>query len=449
MNNPIIEIPYHDGSIGEDINLLKKDLIKEGVIAFETQRGLLETRVRATAPPQFVVEFLDYTKFVVVFIVTSYFAGIAGAAGVSHYKTIISWVKKLAKKAPGTSILFISDLDRQKDFPLRVCFHVSISAPNETLLSALNAIPGAIGIVKREIQRHKDKQAIVISFSNGKRDIENSEIKKVNRGTSSLAIMRSLKLSGICEKKYFPDVPGETQWELMNTKIPKSAERNALKHRIEYYQRLHSANDIKYAVHQFWGASVSVDIFRSILSAPNGNVPMPSTDDKPIGQHCISAKGYNKDGLMFANSWGTEWGNKGCGVFSWGYINKYLIEAWGQNIFVRPSFKYLFKPRVWKSFFKDRRDRKVLQKETWQDKRSASVIYELLNVPTVSASQGYFFILNFFDKREKYKKKGGWVHFSFKDSVVELEDIFVDEKNRNCGWGNRNVKYHFLFLQRP
>ena len=101
MKNPsaqvFVEIPHLDPSFKKEIDVLKQDLRDDGVIAFETQRGLLESRVRATAPAQ-IIEFLDYTKYAAVFMVTSYFAGIIGQVGADHYKKLVSWIKNLQKK---------------------------------------------------------------------------------------------------------------------------------------------------------------------------------------------------------------------------------------------------------------------------------------------------------------------------------------------------------------
>lgn len=438
MKNPsaqvFVEIPHLDPSFKKEIDVLKQDLRDDGVIAFETQRGLLESRVRATAPAQ-IIEFLDYTKYAAVFMVTSYFAGIIGQVGADHYKKLVSWIKNLQKKNNRVEILLVSDLTRTDDFPLKVCFLVSTDLSKNDLDAALNSIPGTLGVIKREILKYRDKHAMVISFVNGKWDIQNHQEMKTNRGASALTTERTMKLYGVCEEKYFPRKPNETEWELMNSKIPEAAEKNALKHRLEYYQRLYTPEEIKYALYYFHAASLSVDIFESILAAPKGRVPLPKEEEKSMGQHCVAAIGYDQEGVYFANSWGRKWGDNGIGFFSWEYIEKYLIESWAQNMFVYTlTWNRLFNLKVWKTFFEQRKLRKVMKTGSWQDKRSAPIFYEILNVPPLNPSHGSLFILNFFDEREKNKKKGGWLHFSKKEDQIEIEDLFVDDKNRNCGW---------------
>lgn len=39
------------------------------------------------------------------------------------------------------------------------------------------------------------------------------------------------------------------------------------------------------------------------------------------------ALGYDSEGLLVENSWGTEWGNKGFGKLSWSVVAKDVIGA--------------------------------------------------------------------------------------------------------------------------
>ena len=46
-----------------------------------------------------------------------------------------------------------------------------------------------------------------------------------------------------------------------------------------------------------------------------------------VGYHAISIVGYDKDGFIIRNSWGTSWGNNGYTHIDWKDINKF-IEIW-------------------------------------------------------------------------------------------------------------------------
>jgi hypothetical protein len=47
----------------------------------------------------------------------------------------------------------------------------------------------------------------------------------------------------------------------------------------------------------------------------------------PRGSHGVFAYGYDANGLLIENQWGTSWGNNGYGELSWDFVNKYGQEA--------------------------------------------------------------------------------------------------------------------------
>lgn len=46
-----------------------------------------------------------------------------------------------------------------------------------------------------------------------------------------------------------------------------------------------------------------------------------------LGGHAVIALGYDSEGLIVENSWGTEWGYKGFGKLSWSKVAKDVIVA--------------------------------------------------------------------------------------------------------------------------
>jgi C1A family cysteine protease len=82
-------------------------------------------------------------------------------------------------------------------------------------------------------------------------------------------------------------------------------------------------------------------VYQSIWGANDGKVPFPSAQDKVAGGHAIMAVGYddglkigNKHGestrgaLLFRNSWGNGWGEKGYGWLPYEYVLKGLALDW-------------------------------------------------------------------------------------------------------------------------
>jgi C1A family cysteine protease len=87
-------------------------------------------------------------------------------------------------------------------------------------------------------------------------------------------------------------------------------------------------------------------VYNSINNAAqNGRVPFPSPRDRRMGGHAISAFGYDdkmtikhpsfpslpasKGAILFQNSWGEQWGEKGYGWLPYDYvINGLAVDFW-------------------------------------------------------------------------------------------------------------------------
>ena len=67
--------------------------------------------------------------------------------------------------------------------------------------------------------------------------------------------------------------------------------------------------------------------FELIGSANNGYYSGPTSNDPFMGNHAIVALGYNSQGLVIENSWGTSWGHAGYATLSWSFINQYVFQA--------------------------------------------------------------------------------------------------------------------------
>jgi hypothetical protein len=73
-------------------------------------------------------------------------------------------------------------------------------------------------------------------------------------------------------------------------------------------------------------------VFASMMSkaiAKTGIVPMPGSNDAPIGGHAPLAVGFDQQYVFFLNSWG-RWGDQGFGYLPWDYmLNPSLVgDMW-------------------------------------------------------------------------------------------------------------------------
>lgn len=62
--------------------------------------------------------------------------------------------------------------------------------------------------------------------------------------------------------------------------------------------------------------------FESLSEADQtGIVPYPNANDAVTGGHAVMAVGYTDSHVIFRNSWGTGWGDKGYGYLPWSYFD--------------------------------------------------------------------------------------------------------------------------------
>ncbi len=442
MGKLIFEIAHYDQELDGAIDQLRSNFKKGSIETYKTNRGLIESDLRARAGIN-IQPVIEFAKFAAVFIISAFTAGFFGQAGANTYTTISENIKKFLKNRKiRKNLLLLIKIDRHENFPLMLGFVINHNDRDENILAALNSIPSVVNTVKKNIGEYKKKEVLIISFFNRNWDLPNAETRVMNHGLSSIAVQRVGKLYGAAEKKYMPPEKKDmTDWEYLNISIPESATQNALKHRTDYYQRVYTPEEIKCAIYNFHAVSIFLDIFKDFLNAPNGQIPMPENHEKCLGQHCVAAKGYSKEGIVFANSWGASWGNRGYGYLPWQYVEKYVYEAWASNIFAKIThirFKNFWRLRFWVNYFKDKKKKKLIASGSFNDKRDFRFDYSLYSVPPINPTNGNFFVLN--TSYNKSKRTPGWLHFSCKDDSMILEDLFIDPDNRNVGLGSSIIK---------
>lgn len=91
--------------------------------------------------------------------------------------------------------------------------------------------------------------------------------------------------------------------------------RDAAKNRIDSFAKLNSVNEIKYALMNYGPVLSSVDWY-SKNKVVNGVLIQDGEKD---GGHAIMLYGWNEQGWLMQNSWGTSWGKGGCCVLPYDY----------------------------------------------------------------------------------------------------------------------------------
>ncbi len=241
-------------------------------------------------------------------------------------------------------------------------------------------------------------------------------------GTTAWWVVRVDKGYGICEERLCPSNTSSNETDFVDIKITKEMLENAYKYRTPAYQRIRSLNDIKKVlVLNKQEATLSFDTFQGIYDAPKGYVRLPEANEKSVGVHCVRILGYDdvQQVLIFANSWGKKWGNKGIGYIPYSYLEKYIVECWATML-----------KRHWEELSQD------LGTVYFTDKNGNAIKVQLHKVQPIVHGRSPLWVLDLYGRDGEIS---GWSHFSIVDygNIIEVEDIFIFPECRNLGLGTK------------
>ncbi|MBI4698401.1 MAG: C1 family peptidase [Nitrospirae bacterium] len=156
-----------------------------------------------------------------------------------------------------------------------------------------------------------------------------NEAKKIDgmpraEGTTIRAAMQALSKKGVCQEKFWPYSPHQTN------KAGEGAFSNAKKFRVMTYARILNLNELRLSLATKGPCVIGVEVFEEMMKTKTGLVPMPKKNKSILGGHAICPVGYNdkKKVIKFKNSWSDAWGQKGYGYLPYTYIERYMMDAW-------------------------------------------------------------------------------------------------------------------------
>lgn len=126
--------------------------------------------------------------------------------------------------------------------------------------------------------------------------------------------LKSLEKYGVPKERDFPDLPNKDWNEYVHTKIPDKVFDKAIERRIKGYVKIgRSLDDL---IRGIWAAKSPVATGMEWFKGYRGITPdghLPPASGASVGGHAIRIVKIDikDEKVWFANSWGTNWGNKG------------------------------------------------------------------------------------------------------------------------------------------
>jgi GNAT superfamily N-acetyltransferase len=221
-------------------------------------------------------------------------------------------------------------------------------------------------------------------------------------GTWPITALRILRGWGVPPEEDWPYDGDASAWPPIE---PPRIDALAKDGRIGCYQRVRTLAECKKALSQNQSVLVSLDITDKWESAPQGRIPPLSPSDVSLGSHSVHLVGYDdgKSEIIFANSWGENWGDRG-----YGYIPYEIFEAtW------------------WEGWMLDRAGNQV------PHKLQSGVVQRTWGV--TEHGGGVLHCCEFVNDGDE---RIAWA-FAIEREGLEIEELFVRPQFRRNGYGGR------------
>ncbi len=139
-------------------------------------------------------------------------------------------------------------------------------------------------------------------------------------GSSVRGALKGLFKGGVCPEKFWPYVAKK------KGRAKAGAKKEAERFKIKAYTRVSGMQSIRAALFQNGVVIASAMVHKGWWKPKKVIRFNPRWAQE--GGHAFVLCGYNKQGLIIANSWGRRWGQKGCSILTYKDAKLNLMDTW-------------------------------------------------------------------------------------------------------------------------
>lgn len=156
-------------------------------------------------------------------------------------------------------------------------------------------------------------------------------------GSTITQTINAARRFGICPETNWKYIPSRFK-SRPNINAYTAANKNKI---LEYEQIMPTISQLKACLAEGYPFICGILVYSSFMSNKSGHVPLPKPGEEILGGHAVVCVGYNKDGWIMRNSWGTKWGDKGYFYLPFSYlIDEMACDFWKiTKVFIPPTKK--------------------------------------------------------------------------------------------------------------
>ena len=232
---------------------------------------------------------------------------------------------------------WLPDVPDARDVPFRAVFRVPLKLPSQVDLRegcspvedqgqlgscTAQALAGALEFLElKTLQsgvspRYRDLSRLFIYYN----ERESMGTVLEDSGAMLRVGIKTIAQFGVCREELWPYDIGK-----FTRKPSARCFKESKGHTATSYQRLASLEEMKASLAQGMPFVFGFSVYEHVLSpdvAKTGVISMPAPEERLQGGHAVLAVGYDDatERLLFRNSWGTGWGQKGYGELPYAYL---------------------------------------------------------------------------------------------------------------------------------